>query len=72
MAGYGAASGVLGRVVTDIDLGDDIEVAVVAAIRDNTPEVVEDPASEGCRPGNRLVIAANRDRIDQLATYLSG
>lgn len=68
----GHSSPVLGRTVKDIDVCDDIAAAVLAVIRDETPQVVEDPATAGSPPGDRLVIAADRDHIDRLVAYLSG
>jgi TrkA domain protein len=67
----GPASPVLGRTVADIDLPGDAEAVVLAIIRDDTPELIEDPATRTCQPGDRLVIAANRDHIHAITRLLA-
>ncbi len=60
------------RPVSQIPLLPDSDAAVLAVIRDETPEVVEDEPDTPARPGDRLVVAARRDRIAEVVAHLAG
>lgn len=67
----GAGAPVLGQTITGIDLTGHAQAVVLALIRDTTPDLVEDPATCGCRPGDRLVVAAHRDQIQAVTQLLT-
>ena len=68
----GPASPALGRTAADVPLpaGCD-DAAVLAVIRDDTPELLEDHARP-YRVGDRLVVAARPDVADEVARHLAG
>lgn len=62
----------IGRLVRDVSLRAGSDAAILAIIRDDTPQVVEDDDTEPCRPGDRLVVAAPRDRLVAVVRELAG
>lgn len=68
----GPASPPLGRTIADIDLGDHANAVLLALISDETPELVEDPTTRACKPGDRIVIAAPRDQLEPITRRLMG
>jgi K+/H+ antiporter YhaU regulatory subunit KhtT len=68
----GAGSPAVGRAMKDIRLSGDKEATVLAVIRDETPELVEDETSQACRPGDRVVIVARRHHLDEVVHALAG
>ena len=68
----GPASTALGRPAKDIGLTGDAEAAVLAVIRDETPELVEDETTRLCQPGDRVVIAARRQHVAAVVRQLAG
>jgi len=68
----GPGSPVLGRPAKDVRLSGDAEAAVLAVIRDDTPELVEDEAARPCQPGDRVVIAARRQNVAAVVRQLAG
>jgi K+/H+ antiporter YhaU regulatory subunit KhtT len=68
----GASSPAVGRVARDVPLPPGSDAAVLAVIRDATPELLEDPEREPCRPGDRLVVAARRERLAEVVELLAG
>lgn len=68
----GPDSPAVGSLMRDIALPADSDAAVLAIIRDETPELVEDEEHTPVRPGDRLVVAARRDRIGTVVRHLSG
>jgi TrkA domain protein len=66
------ASPAAGRLLSDIPLLPDSDAAVLAVIRDATPELIEDEEHTPVRPGDRLVVAARRDRIAAVTGHLAG
>ena len=68
----GAGSPAIGRSMKDIRLSGDKEATVLAVIRDETPELVEDETSHPCQPGDRVVIAARRQHLGEVARALAG
>lgn len=65
-------SPVIGHSVAEIELPAGSNAAVLAVIRDQTPELIEDPAREPCRPGDRLVIAARTGWFHRVTAMLTG
>nr|WP_249419839.1 TrkA C-terminal domain-containing protein [Rhabdothermincola salaria] len=57
-----ADSPALGRVPDE--LADEGRARVLAVIRDDTPELVEDDPSRALRVGDRLVVAARPEELD--------
>ena len=68
----GPASPALSRPAKDIHLTGDAEAAVLAVIRDETPELVEDETTRACKPGDRVVIAARRQHVAAVVRHLAG
>ena len=68
----GSASPAVGLPVKDIRLMGDSEAAVLAVIRDETPELVEDETTRPCQPGDRVVIAARRQHVAAVVGQLAG
>jgi K+/H+ antiporter YhaU regulatory subunit KhtT len=68
----GPGSPAAGRLLSDIALPPDSDAEVLAIIRDETPALVEDDAHTPARPGDRLVVAARRDRIGAVVQHLAG
>lgn len=68
----GPDSPAVGRPMAEIPLPADAEAAVLAVISDDTPELVEDPVTRPCRPGDRVVVAARRALLASVARELAG
>ncbi len=68
----GDRSPAVGRVARDVAHWAGPDVAILAVIRDETPDLVEDSLSEPIRPGDRIVVAARREQVDTLVRQLSG
>ena len=66
------SSPAVGRPMTEISLAGDSEAAVLAVIRDDTPDLIEDDEGRCCQPGDRVVIAARRDRLSAVVDQLAG
>ena len=50
----------------------DSEAAVLAVIRDETPELVDDETTRPSQPGDRVVIAARRQHLATVVRQLAG
>lgn len=68
----GPASPAIGRPASDIRLMGDTEAAVLAVIRDETAELVEDENTRPSQPGDRIVIAARRQYLPDVVRHLAG
>ena len=68
----GPSSPAVGRSMGEIRLVGDPDAAVLAVIRDDTPELIDNEAGRRCQPGDRVVIAARRDRIGAVVEQLAG
>ena len=68
----GNHSPAVGKIPADIRLPTGTDAAVVAVARDDTPQLLEDDRHRPCEPGDRLVIVARRDRLDEVIDYLVG
>ncbi|HSK92360.1 MAG TPA: TrkA C-terminal domain-containing protein [Euzebyales bacterium] len=62
----------IGHSVSEIELPAGSDAAVLAVIRDQTPELVEDPARVPCEPGDRLVVAARAGWLRRVTAVLAG
>lgn len=62
----------VGRSVRDVPLPSDSDAAILAVIRDDTAELVEDDGDQPCRPGDRLVVAARKERLAEVTAQLLG
>jgi len=67
-----SASPAIGLIPSEIEMPDGAEAAVVAVARDDTPQLLEDDRSRRGEAGDRLVVAARGDRLDEVIAYLSG
>ena len=68
----GAGSPAAGHRVRHIPVPAPDEARVLAVIRDDTPEIVEDASDRPCQPGDRLVLAGHPRGIEDLRRFLSG
>ena len=68
----GSASPALGLPAKDVRLAGDAEAAVLAVIRDETPDLVEDETARPCQAGDRVVIAARRQNVAAVVRQLAG
>lgn len=68
----GAASPAVGRMVADIAAPDPEQARVLAVIRDDTPDLLEDDTARPCQPGDRLVLAGRPGPLDELRRFLTG
>ncbi len=62
----------VGRRVRDVPLLAGADAAILAIIRDDTPQLVEDEDTQPCRAGDRVVVAARQDRLAVVARELAG
>ena len=68
----GRRSPAVGRLAGDLTFPPGSEAAILAVIRDETPELVEDDEREPIRAGDRLVVAARRERLAETIRHLAG
>ena len=68
----GPASPAIGKPMEGVALTGDDEAAVLAVIRDDTPELVEQEEGRRCQPGDRVVIAVRRERLSDVVDQLVG
>ncbi len=62
----------VGRLAADIPLPQGSDASVLAVIRDETPDLVEDSDNQPCQAGDRVVVAARRDRLAEIVRNLAG
>lgn len=62
----------VGRLMRDVPLLAGAEATILAVIRDDTPQLVEDEDAQPCRAGDRVVVAARRDRLEAVVGDLAG
>ena len=68
----GPSSPAIGIIPAEITLPGGSDGAVVAVARDDTPQLLEDDRHRPCELGDRLVVAARRDRLDAILEHLAG
>lgn len=66
----GGASQAVGKRPDELPITDPDHARILAVIRDDTPELVEDDPGQACRPGDRLVVAGRSPHLDSLRRYL--
>lgn len=62
----------IGRPAREVPLLAGSDAAILAVIRDDTPQLLEDESTEPCRVGDRVVVAARRDRLADVVQDLAG
>ena len=67
-----AGSPAVGRRLADIDLPDPEGARVLAVIRDDTPELLEDDPDRPVQPGDRLVLVGRPGPRAELRSQLGG
>lgn len=67
-----AGSPASGHLVRNISVPAPDEACILAVIRDDTPELVEDDDDRPCQPGDRLVLAGHSKAIEELRRFLVG
>jgi TrkA domain protein len=68
----GDASPAVGQLPGEVDLPRGAEAAVVAVARDDTPQLLEDDRIRLLEPGDRLVVAARPEHLDEVLHHLAG
>ena len=67
-----AGSPASGNRIADIVVPSPRDARILAVIRDDTPELVEDDEDRRCQPGDRLVLAGRPQAIEELRRFLAG
>ncbi len=62
----------IGLLVAEIPLPHGSDASILAVIRDETPDLLEDAAKQPCQPGDRVVVVARRDRLAAIVRELAG
>lgn len=68
----GAGSPAVGRALAAIEVPDPEQARIIAVIRDDTPELLEEDPARPCAPGDRLVLAGRPDALRALRVHLNG
>lgn len=68
----GAGSPAVGRAIGHLDVPAPDQARVLAVIRDDTPDIVEEDRDRPCQPGDRLVLVGHPAPLDHLRRYLAG
>lgn len=68
----GHGSPAVGRLLDDVEVLDPQEARILAVIRDDTPELIEDDETRTCEPGDRLVLAGRPAPLAALRAHLRG
>jgi K+/H+ antiporter YhaU regulatory subunit KhtT len=68
----GAASPAVGKRLEEIDVPSPDDAMVIAVIRDDTPDLVEQDPDRPCQPGDRLVIVGRPGAMSDLVRHLIG
>lgn len=68
----GASSPAVGRRLDQIGVPSPDDATVIAVIRDDTPDLVEQEDQRPCQPGDRLVLVGRPDPLRELIRYLLG
>ena len=71
-ATLGERSPAVGHLVGDVSRLAGGDAVILAVIRDDTPQLVEDSDVQPCRAGDRLVVAARQDRLAEVVRELTG
>lgn len=65
-------SPVVGVPLAEIELPDPDEARIVAVIRDDTEQLLEEDPASRCRVGDRLVVVGRHPALDRLVSRLTG
>lgn len=68
----GAGSPVIGLKLADVKVPAPDHARVIAVIRDDTPDLVEDDPQRPCQPGDRLVLVGRPGAMHELVQHLLG
>jgi K+/H+ antiporter YhaU regulatory subunit KhtT len=68
----GAASPAVGKRLDEIDVPSPDDATVIAVIRDDTPDLVEQDPDRPCHPGDRLVLVGRPGAMSDLVRHLIG
>lgn len=68
----GAGSPAVGRTLEEITAGESEDAMVIAVIRDDTPDLVEQDPQRPCQPGDRLVLVGRPGAMRELVSFLLG
>lgn len=68
----GAGSPAVGLRLHDLAVPDPDDARVIAVIRDDTDDLLEDDADRPCQPGDRLVLVGRPGSMSQLVRFLIG
>lgn len=67
-----AGAPAVGRRLSDLEVPEPDHARVVAVIRDDTPELIEDDPERPCEPGDRLVLVGRPGSMSALVSHLVG
>jgi K+/H+ antiporter YhaU regulatory subunit KhtT len=67
-----AGSPAVGRTAGEVPLPAGAHAEILAVIRDETPELVEDDTQGPIQAGDRLVVAARREQLDAVLHHVAG
>jgi K+/H+ antiporter YhaU regulatory subunit KhtT len=68
----GRRSPAVGRRLAELDVPNREAADVIAVVRDDTPELIEDDKVRVCEPGDRLVLIGRPAALEQLCRFLAG
>lgn len=68
----GAGSPAVGRRLDELEVPAPDDATVIAVIRDDTPDLVEQDPERSCQPGDRLVLVGRPGAMDELVRHLRG
>jgi TrkA domain protein len=68
----GAGSPAVGRTIQELPLPSPEDARIIAVIRDDTPQLIEDDLARACLPGDRLVVAGRPGTLEELRSFLAG
>lgn len=68
----GAGSPAAHRRIEELEVPNAREARVLAVIRDDTLDLIEDDAGRACQPGDRLVLAGRPGSLEELRRFLAG
>lgn len=68
----GAHSPAVGRRLDQIGVPSPDDATIIAVIRDDTPDLVEQDNQRPCQPGDRLVLVGRPDPLRELVRFLLG
>ena len=67
-----AGARAVGYRLDELDVPDPDQARVIAVIRDDTPDLIEDDPNRPCQPGDRLVLVGRPGSMTKLVEHLLG